>query len=125
MKNPSIRAALGALGFALAALFAAGCGSGDEAPADAKRMSFELTDAGCVPHQATVPAGPVSFEIENTGTSEVTEFEVLDGDEVLGEAENLTEGLNGSFSLTLEEGSYTLYCPGGEQEKGALTVTGA
>lgn len=38
------------------------------------------------------------------------EFEVLDGETILGEKENLTEGLSGSFSLTLEKGEYILRC---------------
>ncbi len=105
-----------------AAALATACGS-DTVPADATRMSFELTDAGCVPRRATAPAGPVAFDIENTGSSAVTEFEVLDGDAIVGEAENISEGLEGSFSVELEKGEYTLYCPGGERERGTLTVT--
>ena len=104
---------------------AGGCGSSsDEPPAGAKRMSFTLTDAGCEPKLAKAPAGPIVFEVENSGTSQVTEFEVLDGDEVLGESENLSEGLSGSFTLTLDKGEYTLYCPGGSDEHGTLTVSG-
>ncbi len=49
---------------------------------------------------------------------------MLDGDTILGEVENLSEGLSGSFSLTLEEGEYTLRCNGGSEEDGTLTVTG-
>lgn len=108
----------------LAALFAAGCGSSSDAPAGAKAMSFELTDAGCVPNSAKAPAGPITFEVENAGTSKVTEFEVLDGGTILGEVENLSDGFSGSFSLTLEQGEYTLYCPGGEDERGTLIVSG-
>jgi iron uptake system component EfeO len=100
------------------------CGSSDEAPANAKKMTFKLTDQGCEPHDATVPAGPIAFEIENAGTSKVTEMEVMDGEEVLGEEENITDGLNGGFSVTLEAGEYTIYCPGGSDDKGTLTVTG-
>lgn len=102
----------------------AACGSGGDAPAGAKKMSFELTDAGCAPNRAKAPAGPVTFEVENAGTSKVSEFEVLDGDGVLGEVENLSAGLSGDFTLELDAGEYTLYCPGGEDERGTLTVTG-
>jgi iron uptake system component EfeO len=101
------------------------CGSSDEAPANAKKMAFKLTDAGCEPHDATAPAGPIAFEIENAGTSKVTEMEVMEGEEVLGEEENITDGLEGGFSATLEAGEYTIYCPGGSDERGTLTVTGA
>jgi iron uptake system component EfeO len=109
----------------LLALFTTACGSSDEAPADAKKIAFKLTDAGCEPHQATAPAGPIYFEIENAGTSKVTEMEIMEGDKVLGEEENVTDGLDGSFSATLGAGRYTIYCPGGSDEKGTLTVTGA
>jgi iron uptake system component EfeO len=108
----------------LLALFAAACGSSEDAPAGAKKLSFELTDEGCLPHRASAPAGPITFEAENTGSSKVTEIEVMEGDTILGEKENLSEGLNGSFSLTLEAGRYTIYCPGGDVEKGTLTVSG-
>lgn len=101
------------------------CGSSDEAPANAKKMAFKLTDEGCEPHDATAPAGPVVFEIENAGTSKVTEMEIMEGEKVLGEEENITDGLDGSFSVTLEAGKYTIYCPGGSDERGTLTVTGA
>jgi iron uptake system component EfeO len=83
----------------------------------------KLTDAGCDPHDASVRAGPVQFEVENAGTSRVTEFEILDGETILGEKENITEGLSGSFSLTLEAGRYTMRCGEGEDEDGTLTVT--
>jgi iron uptake system component EfeO len=113
-----------AVGIGLVATLVAGCGSSDTAPEGAKKMSFKLTDAGCEPAEAEVVAGPVTFDVTNAGTSKVTEFEVLgSGDEILGEKENLSDGLSSSFSLTLEKGSYTLYCPGGSDERGTLTVT--
>lgn len=125
MKSNRKHPALLAIGVGLAAIAATGCGSSGEAPAGAKRMSFAITDAGCEPNTAKAPAGPIVFEVENTGTSKVTELEVLDGEAILGEVENLSEGLSGTFSLTLEQGEYTLYCPGGSEERGTLTVSGA
>lgn len=115
---------LAAMALALGAGLTA-CGSSGEAPAGAKTISFKLTDAGCEPHDAKAPAGPIAFEIENAGTSKVTEMEIMEGDKVLGEEENITDGLDGSFSATLEAGEYTIYCPGGSDDKGTLTVTGA
>jgi iron uptake system component EfeO len=97
------------------------CGS-DEPPKNATKMSFKLTDAGCLPHSATVAAGPVVFDVKNAGTSKVTEFEVLEGDKIVAEKEDLAEGLDGSFWITMEKGRYTLYCPGGASERGTLTV---
>jgi iron uptake system component EfeO len=124
MNRSLVRVALTAATAGLLALFVAACGSSDDAPKGAKTMSFELTDAGCVPSTAKAPAGPIVFEVENAGTAKVTELEVLDGDTILGEVENLSDGLSGSFSLTLEQDEYTLYCPGGDDEEGTLTVSG-
>ncbi len=56
----------------------------------------------------------------------MTEFEVKDGDHILGEKENVVAGVGGSFSLYLEPGTYTLACPGGTAaSEGTLTVEGA
>jgi len=108
---------------ALGAL-AGGCGSSEEAPAGATTLAFELTDAGCAPRDAEAPAGPIFFEAENAGTTAVTEIEVMEGDAILGEKENLSDGFSGSFTLNLDPGEYTIYCPGGDEERGTLTVTG-
>ena len=124
MNRFPARPLLAVVAVSLVALLAAGCGSSDDSAPGAKKMSFGLTDAGCDPHNAKAPAGPITFEIENTGSTGVTELEVLDGDTILGEVENLSEGLSGSFSLTLEQGEYTLRCNGGSEEDGILTVTG-
>jgi iron uptake system component EfeO len=123
MTRPLVRPSLLLCGIGALALLGAGCGSGGDPPADAKTMSFTLTDAGCEPNEVRVPPGPVRFEVENAGTSAVTEFEILDGDEIVGEVENLSEGLSGEFSATLEAGRYTLYCPGGTDERGTLAVS--
>jgi iron uptake system component EfeO len=124
MNRLSPRPVLAAFAVGLLAVALTACGSSDEAPAGAKKLSFKITDAGCIPHDAVAPAGPITIEGENDGSAGVTEIEVLDGETILGEKENLTDGLSGSFSLTLEEGEYTLRCNGGEQEDGALKVTG-
>ncbi len=120
-----VLAALGAI--AALGLVATACGSsssGDSSSSsDATTLAFKITDEGCNPHNAKAPAGPINFEAEGDSSS-VTELEVLDGETILGEKENLTEGLNGSFSLTLEEGEYTIRCNGGSEEDGTLTVTG-
>jgi iron uptake system component EfeO len=124
MNRPSLHSGLSMAAFGLLALFAAACGSGEDAPPGAKKISFKLTDSGCEPRDARAPAGPIEFEIQNAGTSKVTEMEVMDGETVLGEKENLSDGLSGSFSLTLEKGQYVVYCPGGDEERSTLTVVG-
>jgi iron uptake system component EfeO len=124
MNRFALRAVGAATAAGILAVFAVACGSSEDAPAGAKTMAFELTDAGCTPHDARAAAGPIQFEIENGGSARVTEMEIMDGETVLGEKENLTEGLSGSFALTLEKGQYTIYCPGGSDERGTLTVSG-
>jgi iron uptake system component EfeO len=104
---------------------AGGCGSTSDVPKGATKLSFKLTDQGCVPRSASAPAGPILFDVENAGTSAVSEFEVLENDSILGEKEDLSEGLSGSFSLTLDPGRYTIYCPGGSDERGTLAVAGS
>jgi iron uptake system component EfeO len=126
MNRPLVRALAVLAAVAALGAIAAACGSsGDDgsAAADATTLSFKITDAGCEPHDAKAPAGPINFEVEGASSS-VTELEVLDGDTILGEKENLTEGLTGSFSLTLEEGEYTVRCNEAEDEDGTLTVSG-
>jgi iron uptake system component EfeO len=124
MNRLSLRPVLAVLAIGVLAAALAACGSSEDAPAGAKKLSFKITDAGCIPHNAAAPAGPITIEGENEGSAGVTEIEVLDGETILGEKENLSDGLSGSFSLTLEEGEYTLRCNGGDQEDGTLKVTG-
>jgi iron uptake system component EfeO len=124
MNRVPFRALIAAAALGLVALFVAACGSSDKAPAGSTEMAFKLTDAGCEPHDASAPAGPIDFQVENGGSGSVTELEVLDGETLLGERENVTEGLSENFSLTLEEGEYTLRCNGGTEEDGTLKVTG-
>jgi iron uptake system component EfeO len=102
------------------------CGSSsDAAPAAPDKVAVKLTDAGCEPASLKLDAGPTSFEVTNAGTARVTKLEVLDGSKVLGEKEHLSPGLSGSFVVTLQPGSYTLACPGGESaSSGELTVGG-
>jgi high-affinity iron transporter len=120
------------VGLAVLTLFLLACGTStaddknkDSASTGAKVVEVSLTDAGCDPAKLELAAGPTTFQVTNKDAAAVTEFEVMDGDRILGEVENLTPGLKGSFSLNLTAGSYTLYCPFGKTaERGTLTVTG-
>jgi iron uptake system component EfeO len=109
----------------------AGCGSsgGSGSSAGAKGAShvkITLTDAGCTPAQIKTASGPTTFDVTNDGAGAVTEFEVMKGSRILGEVENVVQGLSRSFSLTLQPGTYVTNCPGGKSSaKGALAVTGA
>jgi iron uptake system component EfeO len=114
----------------LLAMLAAGCGGGggdDTASTTATRtVKLTIGDDGCAPASVSVPSGAVTFEVSNSGSSAVTELELLDDSgTILGERENVVEGVPASFTLNLEPGSYTLYCPNGAKvEKAKLTVTG-
>jgi iron uptake system component EfeO len=73
----------------------------------------------------SVPAGPVTFTVANTSAPGITEVELLRDQRIVGEKENLAPGLDPvSFTVTLDGGSYQLYCPGASTEYQALTVTG-
>ena len=91
--------------------------------ARASTVKVQIDDGGC-PAKLAVKAGPVNFEVENDGSGAVSEFEVLAGDRIIGEVENVAPGLSRKFSLTLKPGRYTTSCPGGDREHGTLVVTG-
>lgn len=126
-----------ALRLAVAALVLAACGAGSTpsssaatgagatTAAAATSVAITLTAAGCALPTSTIAAGPVTFKVTNAGADAVSEFEVLQGDTIMGEKENLADGLSGSFSLSLRPGTYTAYCPGATTEKTPFTVTGA
>jgi iron uptake system component EfeO len=103
---------------------AAGASAGAE-PASVTTVKVDLTPSGCPLPTATIAAGPVTFKVTNTSADAVTEYEVLSGDTIMGEKENLAVGLSGEFSLSLKPGKYTGYCPDATTEKSAFTVTGA
>jgi iron uptake system component EfeO len=91
-----------------------------------RQLAVMLTDSGCAPRQISVAAGPVTFNVTNGGTSKVSEMELKRSDGViLGESENVVEGINGSFSLNLDPGRYVVSCPTGEDEdQGTLLASG-
>ncbi len=113
----------------LAVLGAAGCTEKKVASDDTSVQVVEvaLSDVGCEPNSMSAKAGATTFAVSNEGSSGVTEFELMTEDKgrVLGEAENVGPGLESSFSLNLDAGSYTTYCPGGSKEYGTLEVAEA
>jgi iron uptake system component EfeO len=105
------------------ALALAGCGGGGGS--GSKSLKFALTDQGCAPEQASVPAGPVTITVANGGSTKVTELELQDKSGIIvGERENILPGISGAFSLDLQPGTYVLNCPDGNVTHGTLTVTG-
>lgn len=80
---------------------------------------------GCVLDTTNVPAGPVTFTVANKNSPGISEVELLRDQRIVGEKENLAPGLDPvSFTVTLDGGSYQLYCPGASTEYQTLTVTG-
>ncbi|HZD67458.1 MAG TPA: cupredoxin domain-containing protein [Actinomycetes bacterium] len=109
-------------------LATAACGADEEGAAGGgssggRTVEVALTDAGCEPAELELPAGAITFKVTNKGTSRVSEFEVKQGERILGEVENVTSGMERTFSLKLEQGTYVLECPGGTgSAEGTLTV---
>src|SRR4029079_11009194 len=133
------RGAAAAIVAASLALVASGCassgsGSGAEESTGARAASgdksstvkINLTSQGCEPKPAKVPAGAVEFDVTNAGAGSGSEAELRTSDKahILGEQENLTPGLSGGFSLTIQPGTYMVNCLGASQADWTFTVTG-
>ena len=130
------RAALVGLTAAVAALATlAGCSSSSSSPkaasasstsgGDPRKANITITAAsGCSADKLSFPAGAVTFDITNKDATAVSEVELQSGQRIVGEKENLPPGFSGTFSVTVDAGTYTLYCPGAAQENTAITVTG-
>ena len=79
---------------------------------------------GCAADRSTFPAGAITFKVTNRDATAVSEIELLSGDRIIGEKENVPPGFGGEFAVNVGAGSYTLYCPGGTPERTTLKVTG-
>ncbi|HEY1481056.1 MAG TPA: iron uptake system protein EfeO [Gaiellales bacterium] len=128
MSRSWSRTGVAAVAAVLIAVAAAGCG-GSSSKASApgtKTVSMTLTDEGCSPAKISVPAGPVTFNVSNSGSAKVTEFELKNQSGIIvGEQENVVEGIDGSFSVRIDPGKYVLSCPNGSgHDTGELTATG-
>src|SRR4051794_20377370 len=97
---------------------------GATADAKSRAVKVDINDDGC-PARLKIKAGPNTFKVTNSGSGGVSEFEILSGDRIIGEVENVAPGLNKEFSLTLKPGHYRTACPGGsEHSTGELVVSG-
>ncbi len=87
-------------------------GSGAAAGADTT-VTVSATDDSCALSGTTAAPGSVAFVVTNTGTK-VNEFYLYDGEDVVGEVENIGPGLTRTLTVTdLEAGSYTSACKPG------------
>jgi len=104
------------------------CGSSSKSgggSAGSNKVPFTLTADGCNPASLQLPAGAATFEVKNDGADAVSEMELIQNGRIVGEVENLTPGLSGSFSVTLSPGTYETSCPNGKTTpKGQLLVKG-
>ncbi len=92
----------------------------------AKTVGITLVDAGCSPAALKLLAGPTNFVVTNKGADAISEMEIVQGSDIVAEAELVAPGLTKKFSVTLKPGKYVLSCPGGTENdgKGTLVVTG-
>jgi len=90
-----------------------------------RTVTVTMADSGCTASPATIEAGPVTFVISNGGADGVTEVELEKDGTILGEKENLAPGMSGTFSLSLDAGSYVLSCPGASTAQTPFVVTAA
>lgn len=82
-------------------------------------------DTTCSVEETSVPAGTVTFQVENTG-SDVTEVYVYgkDGDafsKIMGEVENIGPGTSQDFTVDLPAGDYEVACEPGMVGDGIRT----
>lgn len=95
---------------------------GEDEPTEVKVV---LTNDGCTPATIKTKTGPTKFLVSNKDAASVTELEILEGNHVLGEVENIKPGVSRSFTISLQPGTFEMYCPGGSKsERGKLTATG-
>jgi iron uptake system component EfeO len=127
--SPHRRAApMAGLALVLGAVLASCGGAASEPAGSAPVVRIAAFEYAFDPSTVEVGAGPVTFEITNTGTVE-HEFEILDaGDGVVDEVEGLVPGLTRGLTVDLDPGTYTYVCRiAGHEEagmKGTLTVGG-
>ena len=122
-------ATVAAAGLLLTACGGKGDGKGssgsEAAGSKTTKVAVTITDKGCALAPAKAPAGTVKFTVTNKNSGKVTEAELQDHGKMLGEKENLTPGLSGDFTLNLDKGTYSLWCPGADTSRSSFTVTGA
>ena len=88
-------------------------------------MTNDGGNAVCKLDNASLPAGPVTFNVANKDAAGISEVELVKDQRILGEKENLAPGLDPvSFTVTLDGGRYQVYCPGAAPEFTDFTVAG-
>ncbi len=90
-----------------------------------RSVNVTVTSAhGCTMDADVLRAGVVTIHVVNEDATAVSEVELMSGERIVGEKENLPPGFSGTFNVAVHAGTYTLYCPGATPERQSLTVTG-
>src|ERR1700704_5881651 len=91
------------LSIAALSLVAAGvmaCGGSDDKKSDEPtEVKVALTVEGCSPATIKTKTGPTKFVVTNNNAPAVSELEILEGNYVLGEVENIKPGTSRSFTI--------------------------
>lgn len=87
------------------------------------RVQVTLTESGCEPSAISVPPGPVVFEVVNLG-GDIGEFEILQGDFVVDEVENIVPTFQANLATRVDGGEYVTVCYTLQSPRGTLSVTG-
>lgn len=96
------------------------------APAAAQgevRVAVSVAEDGCQPAAIEVSSGVVTFEVTNAG-GDVGEFEILSGDRVVDEVENILPGFVINVVTRLDGGIYETVCYTLQSPRGTLSVSG-
>ncbi len=132
LVRPAVPVGRGALAVVVVSsgLWLAACGyavrpNSEGLAADVRVVRVTVTPSGCHPVPGSVPAGEVQIVVTNLNAPTVSEVEIRTGNfsQVLGERENLVEGLSQTFELHLERGRYIVNCPGAVQQQWPLAVS--
>ncbi|WP_323189249.1 cupredoxin domain-containing protein [Kitasatospora sp. NBC_00240] len=103
----------GALVAATAASALTGCSSSGGGSSGSGTVQVDASDTACQVSVNTLPAGPVSIAVSNTG-SKVTEVYVYaPGDRIVTERENIGPGTRATVTAELRPGSYEIACKPG------------
>ena len=113
--------ALVSLALALPLLAACSLNGGGSPAAGGESIAVTVNDQGCTPGTLEATAGELVFAVTNGGT-DAGEFEVLQGDTVIDEVENIVPGVTQNMTVTLEPGTYELICYLDDSPRGTLTV---